>query len=255
MVGQRATDGLSTSYVRWRSSRLGLITDRLEQALLLELLGPVAGEALLDVGCGDGALAAVLARRGAHVTGLDADRAMVSAARRRAEREAVPLMIVEGKGGLLPFRSDSFDVALAITSLCFVQDVAQTIKEMARVIKPGGRLIVGDLGRWSLWAAQRRIRGWLGNPVWHTAAFRTSADLRSLIESAEFKVVAVRAAAYYPPFGLAAQLLAPADGWLGRTTTFGAAFVVVSATKPLVRSSGETSSRCHSIVSSKWRIR
>lgn len=228
-----SADGLTGSYLHWRSSRLGLITDGLEQALLLELLGPLADQMLLDIGCGDGALSAVLARRGARVTGLDADAAMVAAARRLAEREAVPLMLLKGKGETLPFRPDAFDVVLAVASLCFIQDATQAIAEMARVLKPGGKLVIGDLGRWSLWAIQRRIRGRLGNPVWRAATFRTAAELRSSIEAAGLEVTAVRGAAYYPPSALAARLLAPADSWLGRASTFGAAFIAVAARKPL----------------------
>jgi hypothetical protein len=45
---------LIASYVRWRSGGLGQITEALEQQLLVELLGPIAGQTLLDVGCGDG---------------------------------------------------------------------------------------------------------------------------------------------------------------------------------------------------------
>ena len=231
MVG--SANGLTGSYIRWRSSRLGAITDRLEQALLLELLGPLTGKMLLDVGCGDGALAAVLARGGARVTGLDADPAMVAAARQRAKREAVPLTVVEGKGEALPFPSDKFDVTLAVTSLCFIPDATQAIAEMARVLKPGGRLVIGELGRWSLWSLQRRVRSWLGSPTWRAAAFRTAGELRSLMRAAGLDVIAIRGAAYYPPFAPAAELLAPLDSWLGRTTSFGAAFIVVAATKPL----------------------
>ena len=224
--------GLTGSYMRWRSSRLGLITDRLEQALLLELVGHVAGGMLLDVGCGDGTLSVVLAQQGARVTGLDPDPVMVAAARQRARRGDVPLTIVEGKGEALPFRSEAFDAALALASLCFVHDAARAIAEMARVLKPGGRLVIGDLGRWSLWAMQRRIRGRRGNPVWRAATFRTAAELRSFIEAAGLEVTAVRGAIFYPPCACAAQLLAPIDNPLGRATTFGAAFIVVSARKP-----------------------
>ena len=76
--------GLPAAYEEWRSSRLGQITDALEERLLLDLLGPVRGLAVLDVGCGDGVLASALARRGAQVTGLDMDPKMLAAAERRA---------------------------------------------------------------------------------------------------------------------------------------------------------------------------
>ena len=78
--GAQPTEELINSYARWRSSRLGQITDALERQLLFELVGPVVGKTLLDVGCGDGELASELARRGAIVTGLDADPAMIAAA-------------------------------------------------------------------------------------------------------------------------------------------------------------------------------
>lgn len=234
MVRPQAADGLIDSYAHWRSSRLGVTTDRLEQALLLELLGSVAGETLLDVGCGDGAFATALARRGAQVTGLDPDHAMVVAARQRASREAVPVTVVESKGEALPFHPDTFDVTLAVTSLCFIRDAAQAIAEMARVLKPGGRLVIGELGRWSLWALQHRVRGWLGNPTWRAAAFRTAAELRSLVEAAGLEVTAIRGAAFYPPSSFAAELLAPVDDRVGRATTLGAAFIAVSAKKPFL---------------------
>lgn len=53
--------------------------------MLFELLGPVVGKTLLEIGCGDGELASKLARRGAVVTGLDADPMMIAAAHRRSE--------------------------------------------------------------------------------------------------------------------------------------------------------------------------
>lgn len=84
---RNATSRLFDSYTRWPRGRLGQLTDALERELLLELLGPVAGKSLLDVGCGDGALASELARRGAIVTALDPDLAMIAATRRRIDEE------------------------------------------------------------------------------------------------------------------------------------------------------------------------
>jgi len=85
--------GLPESYSHWRSSRLGKITDAVEERLILHLLAPVDGLDVLDLGCGDGTLASTLARHGARVTGLDADQRMLAAARRRAKAESVELKL------------------------------------------------------------------------------------------------------------------------------------------------------------------
>ncbi|MGB9115327.1 class I SAM-dependent methyltransferase, partial [Bradyrhizobium sp.] len=118
--GAQPTGELTGSYVRWRSSRLGRITDALERQLLAGLLGRVAGKKLLDVGCGDGAMAFELARQGATVTALDADPSMIAAARLRAENEATRIQLVEGDAERLPFDDATFDVVVAVTVLCFV---------------------------------------------------------------------------------------------------------------------------------------
>ena len=178
------TEGLTGSYARWRSSRLGQITDALEQQLLIELLGPVADRKLLDVGCSDGALASELARRGAIVTGLDADPAMIAAAKRRTEIEATQLHLVEGHAERLPFDDVVFDFVVAVTVLCFVRDAERAVMQMARVLRPGGRLVIGDLGRWNLWAVHRRIRGWLGDPDLVRSRVPHEAELRGLVYAA-----------------------------------------------------------------------
>ncbi len=219
------------AYATWRGTALGAATEAIEQRLVLELLGRVEGRRFLDAGCGDGALACAVAARGAVATGLDPDPAMVEAARARAGRERVAVEFVRGRIERLPFADASFDVVAAVTVLCFVQDAAGAMREMARVLRPGGRLVLGELGRWSLWAARRRVRGWLGSATWRKARFRSASELRALAEAAGLRVTAVRGAVFYPPAGWCARAMAAWDPWLGRRTTVGAAFVALVASK------------------------
>lgn len=219
-------------YAEWRASTLGAITESLEQELVLKLAGLLPGKAVLDVGCGDGTLAAEFHRKGASfVVGCDPDPRMIAkaAARKSSERDAVSYLL--GRAEHLPFRDQSFDVVTAITVLCFVEQRSRAVEEMARVLKPGGRLLIGGLGRWSTWAASRRIRAWLGNDFWRHARFTTAHELRTAAIAVGLHVDRLSGAVYYPPCAVAARAMKPLDQTLGCVTTFGAAFVAMQATK------------------------
>ena len=220
------------AYTRWRATTLGRVTEALEQRRILELVGSVDGTRVLDLGCGDGLLTTTLATRGARAMGIDIDRAMLRAAvARTAPGQPEPARFVEGRLEQLPFRDGLFDVVVAVTVLCLVSNQVIAVREAARVLRPGGRLIVGDLGQWNAWAARRRIKGWFGSRLWRSAHFSTAANLSALVEGAGLTVDVVRGSVYYPPIGLLARALAPLDQWLGRVTTVGAAFIAVAATK------------------------
>lgn len=228
-----ALAGLPDAYADWRRSTLGRITDALEERLLLDRIGPARGLRILDVGCGDGVLATRLAQDGAQVTGLDASADMIAAARRRTKAAGGDVDLVEGDACGLPFPAGHFDRVVSVATLCFVDDPRPTVRDMVRVLKPGGRLILGERGRWNLWAAQRRVKGWLGSKLWSAAHFRSRSDLLALATGAGLTNAKVTGAVFYPPFGWAAKVMAPIDPWLGRWTTLGAAFLVLGATKPL----------------------
>jgi ubiquinone biosynthesis O-methyltransferase len=220
------------AYVRWRGSELGSITDRLERQLVLELIGDINGCRVLDVGCGDGELAVELKKRGATVAGIDASAEMIAAARARSERENADVRFQAAMAEDLPFSDGQFDAVTAITILCFVDNAVPVFQEMARVLRPGGRLVIGELGKWSTWAAGRRVRAWLGSRLWRQGRFRTANELRHLAEGAGLIVEAVRGAIYYPRWGIAARVMSRFDPVLGRLTTIGAGFVAISAIKP-----------------------
>lgn len=84
----RGRDELPDSYDRWRHSRLGQTTDRIEEDLIYGLAGPVAGLDVLDLGCGDGKLTYRLQNQGGQVTGLMRTHGLLALARGRAAVES-----------------------------------------------------------------------------------------------------------------------------------------------------------------------
>lgn len=227
-------DNLTQRYAAWRTSDLGSITEGIEIATVFEMLGPLEGQRLLDVGCGDGIYSVEAAQRGARVTGLDLSEDMLSEARKRSLREGATIDWRVGDALRLPFADASFDVVIAITLLCLVPTPGAAISEMARVLAPSGRLVIGELHRWSAVAAKRRIRGWGGNEFWCEAHFWTAKELVDLMAQAGLKPGRKRGAAYFPPSDIAARALSRFDPIFSRLGTPGAAFLVVEGLKPSV---------------------
>ena len=235
MVSQASTSVLPDLgpdvYTKWRASGIGAITEQLQRRLILTLLGEIRDRNVLDVGCGDGDFAVELWRRGASVTGIDASQEMIEAARTRAKREGADISFLVGEAAGIPFDPQRFDIVVAVTILCFVANAAPAFTEIARILRPGGILVIGELRKWSLWAAARRVRAWLGSQLWRRGRFRTASELRSLANRAGLVPAGVHGSIYYPRWRWATRLLAPYDAALSRVTTFGAAFLALTAVK------------------------
>jgi demethylmenaquinone methyltransferase/2-methoxy-6-polyprenyl-1,4-benzoquinol methylase len=133
-----------TSHARSLFAPLGPSYDRVGAALsfgqdplwrrfLVSRLPP--GGRVLDVATGTGLVAAELLRRGFQVTGLDQSSEMLQVAR---ERFGDRVELVEGSAEKLPFDADAFDHLTVTYLLRYVDDPAATMRELARVVRPGG---------------------------------------------------------------------------------------------------------------------
>jgi SAM-dependent methyltransferase len=117
-------------------------------------LGLRAGHRLLDVGCGLGEAALALAPLlggGGEVVGVDASAEMVRAARSRAGAAPCLVRFVVGDASTLPGPDDSFDAVRCERTLQWLTDPVTAVAEMARVVRPGGRVSLIDTD-WSTFA-------------------------------------------------------------------------------------------------------
>jgi ubiquinone/menaquinone biosynthesis C-methylase UbiE len=108
------------------------------------------GERVLDLGCGSGTLALMAIGRtpGLEIEGLDADPEILASAKAKAEQTGTPIRFSQGFSTQLPHSDDSFDAVLSTLFFHHLSDADKltTAEEVARVLKPGGRAVVGDLG-------------------------------------------------------------------------------------------------------------
>ncbi|HSR08579.1 MAG TPA: class I SAM-dependent methyltransferase [Bryobacteraceae bacterium] len=113
---------------------------------VVQSLGVTAPLRVLDLGCGDGTTAVPLARAGAEVTGIDIARNLVEAGNKRAAAAGLgKLKFQEGDACHLEGVADrSFDLVVSIFGAMFAPKPFDVAKEMVRVTKPGGRIVMGN---------------------------------------------------------------------------------------------------------------
>jgi ubiquinone/menaquinone biosynthesis C-methylase UbiE len=132
------------------------------------------GQQLLDVASGSGALSLAAARRGLEVTAVDIAPTMIDRLVRRAEAEG--LAGVEGRvmdGQALAFADDRFDVVVSQNGVSLFPDLPRGLAEMARVARPGGRVLIAAFGAmhraeflgFFLAALQAALPGFVGPPM------------------------------------------------------------------------------------------
>ena len=121
-------------------------TMRESGAALIDKLGITAGMDILDLGCGDGTTAIPAARLGANVQGVDIAQNLVDAGNKRIKEEGLTnISIREGDAtNLQEIKDESFDLVVSIFGAMFAPKPFDVAKEMVRVTRMGGRIVMGN---------------------------------------------------------------------------------------------------------------
>ncbi|MFO0609587.1 MAG: class I SAM-dependent methyltransferase [Polyangiales bacterium] len=125
---------------RWLALELDQIARNRSLAAEVTELCALDGAEALDVGCQLGALPVALGERGARVTGVDVDDALLDGARRRCDCYGAAASFVKARAEALPFPTASFDVVTFVDVIEHVEDALSAVRELARVLRPGGVL-------------------------------------------------------------------------------------------------------------------
>jgi ubiquinone/menaquinone biosynthesis C-methylase UbiE len=186
--------------------------------LLVEAAGPADGARVLDVGCGTGIVARSAAPRvGARgrVVGLDANEGMLAVARAQSAAIHPPIEWRQGSATTLPFPDGSFDLVLSQQMLQFASDPSAALREMHRVLAPGGRaalLVCRPIAHCPDYATLADLLGRHAGPE-AEAMMRspfpewTAEDLRALAAGAGFRDVRIRIDAGSVRYPSAGELL------------------------------------------------
>jgi len=128
---------VAEEYDEKRFSRGGRLIDRREKEAVLDAVGPVEDQRVLEIACGTGRFTVMLAERGADITGLDISGPMLQEGREKAQRAGVEdtIEFMRGDAGRLPFPDDHFDTVFAMRFFHLADTPTKFLTEMARVSK------------------------------------------------------------------------------------------------------------------------
>ncbi len=138
------------NYDEWYTTKTGSFIDMLESNAALDLFSPQKGMKILDAGCGTGNFSIKLARLGCTVTGIDISPDMLAIARSKNSPE-LSVDYLEMDLNELVFPDESFDGVLSMAAFEFIEDPDQVYQELYRVLKPGGKLLIGTINKDSRW--------------------------------------------------------------------------------------------------------
>ncbi|MBF0398874.1 MAG: methyltransferase domain-containing protein, partial [Desulfobacterales bacterium] len=164
------------SYDNWYNKPENKFIYELENKLMVDMLEPMHGCSILDIGCGIGLNFSILFEKGLKVTGIDPSQPMLDLASNKWKNR---VDLHHGFAEDLPFDDNSFNYAVLITSLEFVDDPLKALEEACRVAKD--KIFLGVLNRYAIKGIKRRLKGLFTETIYNKARFFSIWELKQMI--------------------------------------------------------------------------
>lgn len=158
VVAQPQVGGIICTMVDWGAGKYETTAAELEPVAraVVERAALSAGDDVVDLACGTGNAALLAAACGARVIGVDSAPRLLEVARERAQEQGVELELREGDLLALPIDDAAVDAVMSVFGVIFAADPAQSLREIARVLRPGARALL------SAWVPAGPIDAMLG---------------------------------------------------------------------------------------------
>jgi SAM-dependent methyltransferase len=166
------------AYEQWYKNQRNRFEIDLENRLMIDMLKPVRGDSVLDIGCGIGESLRQFVEVGLQVTGLDPSPYMLDISLKNLGNR---VDLYRGFAEDLPFDDNSFNHTSFSTTLEFVEDPRKAIEEACRVAKD--RIFIGVLNRYAIKGIQRRLTGMFTESIYNHAKFFGIWELKNIIRS------------------------------------------------------------------------
>ena len=173
-------DKESKLYDSWYETKMGAFADQVQTELAFSLFKPEKGMSVLDVGCGTGNFSIKLAKMGLNVTGIDVSDNMLDVARDKAKKGGLSIDFINMDARDMIFEDESFDGVISMAAIEFIQESEKVLNEMFRVVKKGGKIVIGTINRDSKWGELYLGRAFQENSVFKYASFKTMDELINL---------------------------------------------------------------------------
>jgi ubiquinone/menaquinone biosynthesis C-methylase UbiE len=190
------------AYDAWYDTPNGQALFATEAAALRDLLQALP-RPHLEVGVGTGRFARLFDID----YGLDPAAAALKLAQRRG------LSVVRGLGETLPFRDTCIGGVLIVFTLCFAADPERLLREVRRVLRPDGGLVLGLLLKGTPWADSYSERAAAGHPIYSTAHFYRREEIEKWLRRAGLCVTCYRSTLFQPPGLSVYRIEEPVDGF------------------------------------------